>query len=125
MRDFCRLIWWALVGLFRSRVALETENLVLRQQTNVLRRTWPKRPAFSRTEASLTIVKPDTLVRWHHAGFKAYWRWKSRSRNGRPTVPLEIRFLIRDKSLANPLWGDLVGWLNELGGPRARTRCAT
>jgi hypothetical protein len=75
MRDFCRLIWWALVGLFRSRVALEAENLMLRQQINVLRRTWPKRPAFSWTDrlifvglwrllpnvrASLTIVKPDT-----------------------------------------------------------------
>jgi len=120
MRAFCRLIWWALVGLFRSRVALEAENLMLRQQINVLRRTWPKRPAFSRTDrlifvglwrlfpnvpASLTIVKADTLARWHRAGFKAYWRWKSRSRSGRPTVPLEIRHLIRDMSLADPLWG--------------------
>jgi hypothetical protein len=46
MRDLCRLIWWALVGLFRSRAALEAENLVLRQQINVLRRTRPKRPTF-------------------------------------------------------------------------------
>jgi transposase InsO family protein len=120
MRDLCKLIWWALVGLFRSRVALEAENLALRQQINVLRRTGPKRPAFNRADrlifvglwrlfpnvrASLAIVKPDTLVRWHRAGFKAYWRWKSRSRSGRPTVPLEIRHLIRDMSLANPLWG--------------------
>jgi transposase InsO family protein len=120
MRDLCKLIWWALVGLFRSRVALEAENLALRQQINVLRRTGPKRPALSRTDrlifvglwrlfpnvrAALAIVKPDTLVRWHRAGFKAYWRWKSRSRSGRPTVPLEIRHLIRDMSLANPLWG--------------------
>jgi transposase InsO family protein len=120
MRDLCKLIWWALVGLFRSRVALEAENLALRQQINVLRRTGPKRPALSRTDrlifvglwrlfpnvrAALAIVKPDTLVRWHRAGFKAYWRWKSRLRSGRPTVPLEIRHLIRDMSLANPLWG--------------------
>jgi hypothetical protein len=120
MRDLCKLIWWALVGLFRSRVALEAENLALRQQINVLRRTGPKRRAFNRADrlifvglwrlfpnvrASLAIVKPDTLVRWHRAGFKAYWRWKSRSRSGRPTVPLEIRHLIRDMSLANPLSG--------------------
>jgi hypothetical protein len=44
MWGFCRLIWWALVGLFRSRRALEAENLVLRQQINILRRTAPRRP---------------------------------------------------------------------------------
>src|SRR5262245_63144878 len=48
---------------------------------------------------------PETVVRWHRAGFRAYWRWKSRVRWGRPKVPLEIRQLIRDMSLANPLWG--------------------
>src|SRR5262245_21163949 len=120
MRNVCRLIWWALVGLLRSRLALEAENLVLRQQINVLRRTRPKRLAFSRTDrlifvglsrlfpdvrAALAIIKPDTVIRWHRMGFRAYWRWKSRSRGGRPTVPLEVRQLIRDMSLANPLWG--------------------
>src|SRR5215813_2828592 len=120
MRDLCRLIWWALVGLFRSRAALEAENLVLRRQINVLRRTGPKRPAFSRTDrlifvglcwlspdvrAALAIIKPDTVIRWHRMGFRAYWRWKAKSRGGRPRVPLEVRQLIRDMSLANPLWG--------------------
>jgi hypothetical protein len=120
MRDLCRLIWWALVDLFRSRAALEAENLVLRQQINVLRRTGPRRPAFSRADrlifvslcrwlpdvrSALAILTPDTVMRWHRVGFRAYWRWKSRSRGGRPTVPLEIRQLIRDMSLANPLWG--------------------
>jgi hypothetical protein len=54
---------------------------------------------------ALAIVKPDTIVRWHRAGFRSYWRWKSRPRGGRPTVPLEIRRLIREMSVANPLWG--------------------
>jgi hypothetical protein len=53
----------------------------------------------------LKIVKPDTVIRWHRAGFRAYWRWKSRSRGGRPRTPAEIRQLIRDMSTANPLWG--------------------
>src|SRR5262252_5610338 len=54
---------------------------------------------------ALTIVKPDTVIRWHRAGFRSYWRWKSRNRGGRPTVLLEIRRLIREMSIANPLWG--------------------
>src|SRR6266852_3159869 len=114
MWDLCRLTWWALVGLFRSRRALEAENLVLRQQINVLRRTAPKRlllssidrllfvglyRLFPNVRGALAIVNPDT------AGFRAYWRWKSRTRRGRPKVPPEIRQLIRDMSLANPLWG--------------------
>ena len=54
---------------------------------------------------ALAIVRPETVVRWHRAGFRSFWRWKSRRRGGRPSVPLEIRRLIRDMSLANPLWG--------------------
>src|SRR5258707_1302343 len=54
---------------------------------------------------ALAIVKPDTVVRWHRAGFRSYWRWKSRRRGGRPIVPVEIRRLIREMSIANPLWG--------------------
>ena len=53
----------------------------------------------------MAIVKPDTLIRWHRAGFRSYWRWKSCPRGGRPTVPLEMRGLIREMSIANPLWG--------------------
>src|SRR5258705_5529890 len=56
---------------------------------------------------ALAIVKPDTLVRWHRAGFRSYWRWKSRRRGGRPIVPVEIRRLIREMSIANLLWGAL------------------
>src|SRR6476646_9699398 len=54
---------------------------------------------------AMTIVRPETIVRWHRAGFRTFWRWKSRRRPGRPKVPLEVRQLIREISLANPLWG--------------------
>ena len=50
-------------------------------------------------------MRPDTVIRWHRAGFRSYWRRKSRRRSGRPTVLLEIRRLIREMSIANPLWG--------------------
>jgi hypothetical protein len=54
---------------------------------------------------ALAIVRPDTVIRWHRSGLRLYWRWKSRHRCGRPAVPLEIRRLIREMSIANPLWG--------------------
>jgi hypothetical protein len=105
---------------FLSRAALEAEILTLRQQINVLRRTAPKKQTFSSFDRlifvclyrllpgfrnALTIVKPDTVIRWHRTGFRSYWRWKSRHCCGRPTAPLEIRRLIREMSIANPLWG--------------------
>ena len=108
------------VDLIRSRAALEAEVWTLRQQINILRRTAPKKFVFSAIDRlifvglyrlfpkicdALAIVKPDAIVRWHRAGFRSYWRWKSRPRGGRPTVPLEIRGLIREMSIANPLWG--------------------
>ena len=120
MGDMFKLIWWAVIGLFRSRASLEAEILMLRHQLNVLRRKAPKRLAFStfdrlvfaslywiapKVAKALVIVKPETVIRWHRAGFRLFWRWKSRSRGGRPRVPLEIRQLVRDMSLANPLWG--------------------
>jgi hypothetical protein len=120
MSDLCRLIWCALIGLFRPRAALEAEILVLRHQLNVLRRKSPKRVVFGNVDRlvftalyrvapgvldALKILKPQTVIRWHHAGFRAYWRWKSRPRGGRPKTPADIRQLIRDMSVANPLWG--------------------
>ena len=54
---------------------------------------------------ALKIVKPETVIRWHRAGFRAYWRRRSGPRGGRPQTPFEIRRLIRNVSLANPLWG--------------------
>jgi transposase InsO family protein len=54
---------------------------------------------------ALKIIRPETLIRWHRAGFRAFWRWKSRPRGGRPRTPADIRRLIREMSVANPLWG--------------------
>src|SRR6202048_2683539 len=120
MRDLVGLIVWMVVDLFRPRAALEAEILTLRQQINVLRRTAPKKQTFSSIDRlifvclyrlrpgvreALAVVKPDTIVRWHRAGFRLYWCWKSRRHGGRPTVPLETRQLIREMSIANPLWG--------------------
>jgi hypothetical protein len=120
MRDLVRLIIWMVVDLFRSRAALEAEILTLRQQINVLRRTAPKKQTFSSIDRlifvflyrrlggvrdALAIVKPETVVKCHRAGFRLYWRSKSKARGGRPTVPFEIRKLIREMSIANPLWG--------------------
>src|SRR6202048_55389 len=88
--------------------------------SNVLRRKSPQRLTFTSIDRllfaglyrlapgvldALKIVRPETVIRWHRAGFRAYWRWKSRPRSGRPKTPLEIRHLIRKMSLANPLWG--------------------
>ena len=53
----------------------------------------------------LTVIRPETLVRWHRAGFRSYWRWKSRSLGGRPQIGTELRTLIRQMSIENSLWG--------------------
>jgi hypothetical protein len=109
-----------LILLFRSRASLEAEILILRHQLNIQRRHLPKRLTFSAMDRlifvgldrlvpsilkALTIAKPETVVRWHRAGFRSCWRWKSRPRSGRPPVPAEIWRLIREMSIANPLWG--------------------
>jgi hypothetical protein len=114
------LLWTALTSLFRSRARLEAEILVLRLQINVLRRYSPKRFVFGTFDRlvfvelyrlapgivdALAIARPETVVRWHRAGFRSFWRWRSRRRGGRPSVPLEIRQLVRDMGLANLLWG--------------------
>src|SRR6267378_3673365 len=119
MVDVIMLLWTALTSLFRLRVRLEAEILVIRQQINVLRRKSPKRFVFRTFDRlvlvglyrlapsivdALAIVRPETVVRWHRPGFRLFWRWKSRRRGGRPSVPPEIHKLIRDINLANPLW---------------------
>ena len=72
------------------------------------------------------MVKPDTIIRWHRAGFRSNWRGKSRHRSGRPTVALEIRLLVREMSIANPLWGAprIQGELLKLGMEIGRTSVA-
>jgi len=54
---------------------------------------------------AITIIRPETLVRWHRAGFRRYWRWKSRSLGGRPQIDADLQGLIRRMSADNPLWG--------------------
>jgi hypothetical protein len=120
MLDLIRLFVAVVADLFWSRSALEAEILVLRQQIVVLRRGKPTRLQFVGSDRwllgwvcclfpnacdALAIVRPETVVRWHRAGFRSHWRWKSRRRLGRPAVSGEIRHLIREMSIANPLWG--------------------
>jgi len=104
----------------RSRSILEAENLVLRQQVVILSRksrsrvwlrnidrlilVWLYR-LFPSILDAITVVKPETVIRWHRCGFRAYWRWKSRRRGGRPRINREVRDLIRRMSKENPLWG--------------------
>jgi hypothetical protein len=107
-------------GLAQSRAALHLEVLALRHQLQVLQRSRPPRlrlvqadrwlwVALSRIwtawRSALVIVKPATVIAWHHRGFRLFWTWKSRRRTGRPTVPADLRALIRTMSQTNPLWG--------------------
>jgi transposase InsO family protein len=109
-----------LASPFRSKLRLEAENAMLRHQLIVLRRKLHGRVWltnhdrlffiqlyrwFPATVKGLTIIRPETLVRWHRAGFRCYWRWKSRPRGGRPQIDTELRVLVRRMSLENPLWG--------------------
>jgi hypothetical protein len=54
---------------------------------------------------ALTIVKPDTLIRWHRYGFRLFWKWKSRPR-GRPRIPADLQNLIAEMAVNNPTWGE-------------------
>jgi transposase InsO family protein len=120
MIGFLILFLHVLVSPFRTQARLEAEIVLLRHQLSVLRQRVPSKPKltvadrllfvwlcrlFPSVMNAITIVQPETVMRWHRAGFRLYWRWKSRSRGGRPKVPLEIRQLIREMSLANRLWG--------------------
>ena len=113
-----RLLAYALRSRFKSRARLEAENLVLRQQINVLIRRLRKRARLTNSDRlrlvwlyglfpsilnAIGIIRPETLIRWHRQGFRAYWRWKSRPGVGRPQLDGEIRDLIRQMSMANPL----------------------
>jgi hypothetical protein len=109
-----------LASPFKSKLRLEAENAVLRHQLIVLRRRVRGRAQptnndrwflvrmyrwFPSILTVVTIVQPETLVRWHRAGFRRYWRWKSNSRGGRPPIESELRALIRQMSTENQLWG--------------------
>jgi transposase InsO family protein len=109
-----------LAAPFKSKCRLEAENAALRHQLIVLRRKAQGRVRLTNNDRwffiqlyrwfpsilqVLTIFRPETLVRWHRAGFRCYWRWKSRPLGGRPQIKTEVRALIRQMGIENPLWG--------------------
>src|ERR1700720_447770 len=102
-----------LASPFKSKLRLEAENAVLRHQLIVLRRRLRGRVRLTNHDRwffirlyrwfpsilkVLTIIRRETLVRWHRVGFRCYWRWKSRRRGGRPQIETELRALIRQRS---------------------------
>src|SRR3990167_7353645 len=124
------IVWWTAVQLlvdalrflllgFRSRLRLAAENLFLRKQLALYgERRVKSRRADAATRITLvvlsqlidwktvlTIVKPDTLIRWHRKGFRLFWRWKSRA-PGRPPVPVDLQQLIASMARANATWGE-------------------
>jgi hypothetical protein len=109
-----------LVSPFKSKSRLGAENAALRREVIILRRKVRGRVHLTNGDRFffvqlyrwfpsvlniITIIRPETLVRWHRAGFRRYWRWKSRSLGGRPQVEADLRALIRRMSVDNPLWG--------------------
>jgi len=108
-------------SVFKTSTQLRLENVALRQQLIVLRRSAPTRLKLTTADrifwlglsqlwvdwrSYLVIVKPETVVAWHRKGFRLFWRWKSRNgKPGRPGVPQEVRDLIRMMSRNNPRWG--------------------
>jgi hypothetical protein len=111
------LVCFVLASPFKSKLRLEAENAVLRYQLNVVRRRLPGRVRLTNHDRwffiqlyrwfpsilqVLTIIRPETLVRWHRAGFRCYWRWKSRPLGGRPQIETKLRALIRRMSMENP-----------------------
>jgi hypothetical protein len=104
----------------KSKSRLEGENAVLRHQLIVLRRKVQGRFRLTNNDRwflillyrwfpsivnVLTIIRPETLVRWHRAGFRCYWRWRARSRGGRLQIETDLRALIRQMSMENPFLG--------------------
>src|SRR6266581_2569351 len=115
---------WFLLTLFasplKSKSRLEAGNAALRYQLIVLRRKVGGRVRLTNGDRLfliqlyrwfpsvlkvITVIRPETLVRWHRAGFRRYWCWKSRPFGGRPQISAELRALIRRMSIENPLWG--------------------
>jgi hypothetical protein len=109
MADLVRLLWEFVLDCLRSPEQLKAQNAVLRHQLNILRRKTPKRPKLFGSDRMLlvwlyrlfpgiagvvTIIRPETVIGGHRAGFRAWWRRKSRNRGGRPKVDRELRDLI-------------------------------
>ena len=130
-----------LASPFRSKIRLEAENAALRHKLIVLQRKLRGRVRLTNHDRwflvqlyrwfpsilkVVRIIKPETLVRWHRAGFRCYWRWKSRRRGGRPQIDTELRVMIRRMSVENPLWGSprIHGELLKLGVAVAQSSVA-
>src|ERR1700716_2152287 len=130
-----------LTSPFKSKLRLEAENAVLRHQLIVLKRRLHGRVRLTNNDRwffiqlyrwfpsilkVLTITRPETLVRWHRAGFRCYWSLKSRPQGGRPQIDTELRVLIRRVSVENPLWGTprIHGELLKLGFELAQSSVA-
>src|SRR5450756_1241693 len=130
-----------LISPFKSKSRLEAENAVLRHQLIVLRRKVQGRVWLTDNDRwffiqlyrwfpsilnVLTIIRPETLVRWHRAGLRYCWRWKSRPRGGRPVIEADLRALIRRMSVENLLWGTprIHGELLKLGFEVAQSSVA-
>src|SRR6266403_2520845 len=107
-------------ALFKPKSRLEAENAALRHQLIVLQRQVRGRVRFANSDRLffiqlyrwfpsvlkvMTIIRPETLMRWQRAGFRRYWRWKSRNLGGRPKIAADLRALIRRMSVENWLWG--------------------
>src|ERR1700716_3324844 len=138
------LIWFVLAVLaspFKSKSRLEAENAVLRHQLIVLRRKLKGRARLTNNDRwffvqmyrwsptilkVVRIIQPEMLVSWHRAGFRRYWRWKSRRRGGRPGIEIELRALIWQMSTENLLWGAprIHGELLKLGFELAQSSVA-
>jgi hypothetical protein len=119
MIGLLRLFFSLLASRFKSKSQLEAENAALRHQLIVLRRRVQGRVELTNNDRwffirlyrwfpsilkVLAIIRPETLVHWHRAGSRCYWRWKS-PLGGRPQIETELRLLIRRMSVENPLWG--------------------
>jgi transposase InsO family protein len=128
-------------SLFKSKSRLEAENAALRHQLTVLQRKIRGRVQFTNSDRlffiqlyrwcpsvlkAMMIIRPETLVRWHRAGFRRYWRWKSRAAGGRPQIHAELRALIWRMSVDNRLWGapHIHGELLKLGFAVAQSTVA-
>src|SRR6516225_5610855 len=110
MLAILRLLTTFAANLFMSRRQLDVENLFLRHQLNIALRCAPRRLRLHGSDRAVLVwltrlwpsliglarvVQPDTILRWHRSGFRAYWRWKSRGQPGRPRVSRELRELIQ------------------------------
>src|ERR1700726_1968622 len=130
MIGLLRYVLAVLASPFKSKLRLWAENAMLRHQLIVLRRRLRGRVRLTNHDRwffvepyrwfpsilkVLTIIRPETLVRWHRAGFRRYWRWRSNSRGGRPRIEMELRGLIRRMSMENQLWG----------APRTMANCSS